>query len=422
MRLTDTLLISFTHLKERKLRTSLTILGITIGIAAIIALVSQTAGISASITGTLEKLGPTTIMVSSANPRILRLTDVETFRIREIPGVAEVIPVTFDRVFIQVSGETQQVTLIGINAIGLNNLVGEVKLNEGIMYSDSIVPQAVIGINIAKNTGVTIGQPLVVQRGNNFISIQVVGILSSYGASAFLSVDDGIFIPLEATSSMFNKLAYDMVFVKAESVELIDGVLEYLQVIYGNDIRTISVAQLSQTVSSIISSLSLFLGGIAAISLSVAGVGIMNIMFVSVLERTREIGVLKAIGFKNRDVLLMFLSEVVIIGILGGILGVVSGSTLSYFVPSILSSMARGAMGGTQVRTTQIRAVGPSAAPGAMPGTMTTQSPSLSYTPIVSIDIVTISIFLAVTVSVVSGLLPAWRASRIDPIKALRYE
>jgi ABC-type antimicrobial peptide transport system permease subunit len=418
MRLADILFISFTHLKERKLRASLTILGIIIGIASIIALVSQTAGISASITGTLEKLGPTTIMVTSTNPRLLRLTDVEMFKIKEVPGVVEVIPITFDRVSIQVSGETQQITLIGINSINLNNLVGEVKLSEGIMYSDSIVPQAVIGSNIAKNIGVTIGQPLVAQRGNSFISVQVVGILSSYGASAFLSVDDSIFIPIDAASSMFNKLSYDMVFVKAESVESVNTVLEYLQAIYGNDIRTISVAQLSQTVSSIISSLSLFLGGIAAISLSVAGVGIMNIMFVSVLERTREIGVLKAIGFKNRDVLFIFLSEAVIIGILGGILGVVAGGALSYLVPYILSSMMSRSMGSAQVRTTQIRAVGSPPVMGAMP----MQTQSLSYTPIVSMDMVAISIFLAVAVSIVSGLLPAWRASRVDPIKALRYE
>jgi ABC-type antimicrobial peptide transport system permease subunit len=418
MRLADILFISFTHLKERKLRASLTILGIIIGIASIIALVSQTAGISASITGTLEKLGPTTIMVTSTNPRLLRLTDVEMFKIKEVPGVVEVIPITFDRVSIQVSGETQQITLIGINSINLNNLVGEVKLSEGIMYSDSIVPQAVIGSNIAKNIGIIIGQPLVAQRGNSFISVQVVGILSSYGASAFLSVDDSIFIPIDAASSMFNKLSYDMVFVKAESVESVNTVLEYLQAIYGNDIRTISVAQLSQTVSSIISSLSLFLGGIAAISLSVAGVGIMNIMFVSVLERTREIGVLKAIGFKNRDVLFIFLSEAVIIGILGGILGVVAGGALSYLVPYILSSMMSRSMGSAQVRTTQIRAVGSPPVMGAMP----MQTQSLSYTPIVSMDMVAISIFLAVAVSIVSGLLPAWRASRVDPIKALRYE
>jgi ABC-type antimicrobial peptide transport system permease subunit len=216
---------------------------------------------------------------------------------------------------------------------------------------------------------------------------------------------------------MFNKLSYDMVFVKAESVESVDAVLEYLQAIYGNDVRTISVAQLSQTVSSIISSLSLFLGGIAAISLSVAGIGIMNIMFVSVLERTREIGVLKAIGFKNRDVLFIFLSEAVIIGILGGILGVAAGSALSYLVPYILSGMMRGPMSSAQVRTTQTRAVGSPPAMGAMP--MQTQ---LSYTPIVNMDMVAISIFLAVAVSIVSGLLPAWRASRVDPIKALRYE
>ncbi len=420
MRLTDTLFISFTHLRERKLRTSLTILGIIIGIASIIALVSQTAGISASITGTLEKLGPTTVMISSTNPRILRLTDIEVFKIREIPGVDDVIPITFDRVFIQVSGETQQVTLIGINSIDLNRLIGGVELNEGIMYPDSIVPQAIIGSNIAKNTEVTIGQPLVVQRGNQFVLIQVVGILSSYGASAFLSIDDGIFIPLEATLSMFNKLTYDMIFVRAESVESIDGVLECLQAMYGNDVRTISVAQLSQIVSSVASSLSLFLGGIAAISLSVAGVGIMNIMFVSVLERTREIGVLKAIGFKNRDILFIFLSEAIIIGILGGILGVVAGSTLSHLVPYILSNMMRGpSMGSTQIRSsTQIRAVG---SPAFM-GSTTIQPSSLAYTPIVSMDMVAISIFLAITVSIVSGLFPAWRASRVDPIKALRYE
>lgn len=195
MRLVDIFSIGLVHLKERKLRTSLTVLGIVIGVAAIIALVSQAAGIQASILGVMEKLGPTTVMVTSATPHF-KLTDVEILKIREVPNVAEAIPITFDKVVICVSGQEQQVMVLGVDLIDLNLLIGGVELSEGILYSKSMAPQAVVGHNIAypsTGTDVSVGHPLVIEKGKRRATVQIVGVSSEYGVSAFLSVDDGVF-------------------------------------------------------------------------------------------------------------------------------------------------------------------------------------------------------------------------------------
>jgi ABC-type antimicrobial peptide transport system permease subunit len=190
--------------------------------------------------------------------------------------------------------------------------------------------------------------------------------------------------------------------VKALSVDSVQIVTTSLTSIYGNSLQVQSIQQISQTVSQIIGQFSILLGTVAAISLSVASLGIMNIMLVSVYERMREIGILKSVGFKDRDILSMFLSEAVMIGFLGGFIGLLAGYGLSNLLPVLVTSLFRPGGSGGQIGFVQLQ--------------------SFSYNPVISPEIVTLALAVAIVVSIVAGMYPAWRASKMEPIKALKSE
>jgi putative ABC transport system permease protein len=161
--------------------------------------------------------------------------------------------------------------------------------------------------------------------------LQIIGALDVYGATSAVSVDDTVFMPLKGAMSILGTTSYTQLIVKATDVDSVDSVVDTIRASYGRQLSIITVKQITQIVSTITDQLTLLLGAIAAISLLVAGLGIMNIMFVSVIERTREIGVLKALGFKGKNVMRIFLSEAAIMGVIGGVLGVAAGTAMSYF-------------------------------------------------------------------------------------------
>jgi len=416
MRAEDILWLGFKSLKTRKVRGALTILSVVIGVASIIGLVSQTAGIQASVLSTLQSLGPTTLLVTPARTTILTQADVA--RIMSIPGVEGVVPVVSAQLRLTKASETVQVNIIGVDSVGLRTLLGEVKLLDGEIYPPSNTPLAVVGNSVAFSSTqgvqeVYVGQPLVLEQPigttSRRITLQVAGLLDKYGSSAFLSVDNSIFIPIDYAMKIFNRRSYSYLIVKASNVESVNTVSEYLTTIYGSNISIISVQQITQAVSTIMGFFSILLGSVAAISLSVAGLGIMNIMLVSVYERTKEIGLLKAIGFKDRNILIIFLSEAMLVGFIGGVLGIVAGAGASQLVPTLIGTYFGSSNSGLRV--------------GVQGGAgMQSAMASFSYTPIITLDVVGVALMTAVSVSVLSGLYPAWRASKMEPIKALRYE
>jgi putative ABC transport system permease protein len=416
MRAEDILWLGFKSLKTRKVRGALTILSVVIGVASIIGLVSQTAGIQASVLSTLQSLGPTTLLVTPARTTILTQADVA--RIMSIPGVEGVVPVVSAQLRLTKASETVQVNIIGVDSVGLRTLLGEVRLLDGEIYPSSNTPLAVVGNSVAFSSTqgvqeVYVGQPLVLEQPigttSRRITLQVAGLLDKYGSSAFLSVDNSIFIPIDYAMKIFNRRSYSYLIVKASNVESVNTVSEYLTTIYGSNISIISVQQITQAVSTIMGFFSILLGSVAAISLSVAGLGIMNIMLVSVYERTKEIGLLKAIGFKDRNILIIFLSEAMLVGFIGGVLGIVAGAGASQLVPTLIGTYFGSSNSGLRV--------------GVQGGAgMQSAMASFSYTPIITLDVVGVALMTAVSVSVLSGLYPAWRASKMEPIKALRYE
>ena len=411
MRLQDTFNIAFKGLKERRVRAALSILSVVVGVAAILALVSQTQGIQDSIVASLQTLGPTSILLT---PRTSQLTQADVAKIISVGGVQEVIPMVTDRLSLTQGGQVSQVSVIGVSSQDIRTLIGEIRLVEGTIYPPTTAPLAVVGHNVAFPTAqggqqmAQVGQPLILEQRvgqvTRRIMVDVIGILDKYGSSPFLSTDDSIFLPLDAAMRQSNRKAFNLMLVKAVDVDRVQVVSTSLTNIYGSSLQVQSIQQISQTVSQIVGQFSILLGTVAAISLSVASLGITNIMLVSVYERMREIGILKSVGFKDRDILSMFLSEAVIIGLLGGLLGLGAGWALSSILPTLVTSLFRPNQGGSSGQMGFV------------------QLQSFAYTPVITPDIVAAALTVALVVSVVAGMYPAWRASKMEPIRALRSE
>ena len=443
MNLKNLFMLGLKGMEERKFRAALTILSVVIGVAAIVALISMTAGISQSISQSLNKIGPTTLFISPSQSTILTGADVA--EIESFPNVSSVVPMIRFSANITVSGKSDTVTVLGVDSASLESVIGSVSLYEGTTYNETGGPTAVVGHNIAfPNTGQTepslqVAQPIYLsipgRSGTKSATLVPVGILDPYGTSFFVSPDSSIFIPLQEAESLLGRYSYNMLVVKATNTSTVASLDYLLGNVYNGRADVLSVEQLTSTVASITGSLGLLLGGIAGISLLVAGISILSIMMVSVTERTHEIGILKSIGFRRKDVMFLFLSEAVIIGFVGGILGSALGSAGSYALLALLSSGSHtptagttGASGAQSFGGGGVQRGGAGngvyASRGSAGGSSFGAAPSggFSFKPSVSPTVIGIAILLAVVVSTLSSLYPAWKASKIDPIRALRSE
>jgi putative ABC transport system permease protein len=210
--------------------------------------------------------------------------------------------------------------------------------------------------------------------------------------------DSGVYIPLSQAQTLFGTDECDMIIVKLKSSDkaVIDSVSTTIKNAFSGEASVTSSTAVLNILSSVFSTIELFLAGIAAISLLVAGIGIMNIMIVSLMERTREIGILKALGMKGRTVLLVFLCESVIIGLMGAVIGIASGWGLANLVAIFLG-------GGGPVRD--------NSGFGGM-----------TITPVLTPTVLIGALVFGMGVSVIFALYPAWRASKLKPAEALRYE
>lgn len=438
----DTLWLGLKGMSARRLRTALTVLSVMIGVAAIVALLSITTGVSNSISQSLSRIGPTTLFVTPAQGTIF--TDADVAEIESFPNVSSVVPILRFSATGSISGTSESVSVIGIDNSSLNGTIGGINLYSGSMFNDSSGPTALVGYDVAfPNTGqtvpsVTLNEPMYLsttQSGGSpqEITVLPVGILNSYGTALFISPDSSIFVPLKEAESMLNKYSYNVLIVKATNTSTVAALDTLLTNVYGSRASVLSVQQLTSTVSSIIGSISLLLAGIASISLIVAGISILSIMMVSVSERVHEIGILKSIGFRQRDVMLLFLSEALIIGIIGGALGSAVGASASYVIPSVFSSAGGSPQTGSAVSGGQAQTASAPVGGGRggffVSGESSPAARSFSgsgglpsYTPEISPTVIGLAILLAILVSIIASLYPAWKASRIDPIKALRAE
>ncbi len=384
-------------IQERKLRSVLTATGIVIGIAAIISLVSIGEGTNAYIQEQFEKLGGNKIIVSSFSfsrrgPLMggERLTEKDVNIVKSVRGVDEAIPVLFKTLSVTYKDMTTTAYVIGVNSKEAEQLFKGSQmdietgrwLRPGDKYSvaiGSIVANKLFGKELSIRDKITI-------RDKSF---QVVGIMKEIGSS---QDDSQIYMPLETMREITNEPdEITMIYVQAADTGVVEDVAERIQQKldnkYGEDTFSVmSTATLASQISTITGTLSLILAGIAGIALIVAGIGIANTMYMSILERTKEIGIMKAIGATSEDVLKIFLTEAAIIGLIGGLGGVLLGAAISKVLGIILTQY------GMVFKT--------------------------AITP----DLALMGLLFSVVAGVVSGFMPARKAANLNPIDALRYE
>ena len=396
MNILDVARMSVEGLGERKFRFSLNLVGILIGCAAVTGLISMTAGMRNNINDDLAVFGATTIQVyptanTGSSSEIFTVLDWRDLNvISKIPGVEEASPLYGNRaVKYTVRGQTYINSMVGITDAYFRIHSTDAEVAEGRILSRTDTVACMVGADIAqpdkdKEPILRVGNRLKVRRTvggvDKELNLVVVGVAKKQGLFAS-NIDTLIIVPLRTYQQFFGISGwYDAIEVKVESTGRVAEVAQEIQASLEN-VGVFTADMAMAQVNQVLGTINAVLGGIAGISLLVAGVGIINTMTVSVLERTREIGTMKAIGAKSLDVLMLFLSEAVVTGVLGGALGAVAGFGLSHVIAGY---------------------VGISSAPSA--------------------DLGALIVGFAIVTCVVSGLYPAWRASNLNPVEALRRE
>ena len=438
MRTLDIFGYSFSAIKLRKLRAALTTLGVVIGIAAIVALLSITQGLQATITTQLNQgLSADTLIVTPGSSAFgegfgggggngfgggiggggtdnsgfslyANYTDEINALSSDIVGSAAIISRSG---YVEANNINRSVTIYGINFNEYSNIYSNTFIAQnGVIPIAPAENETVVGTRVNQpgqngtiyfNTGdrinLTWTNATVLPLVNETYTADVVGVLNEIGGFGIGGPSDtGVYIPIEKAESFFNTTQCGMIVVKLTNSDnaTITAVSKAITSHFSDQVSVISSTAVLSLLSTIFGTIQLFLGGIAAISLLVAGIGIMNIMIVSLIERTREIGILKALGMKSRTVLTIFLGESVIIGLIGAVIGIVSGWVLAIVTARVLGS--GGFIGGG--------------------------SAAFTITPLLTPDVIIGALGFGMGVSVIFALYPAWRASRLKPVEALRYE
>jgi putative ABC transport system permease protein len=401
--------VAVRSLGANKLRSGLTMLGMVIGVAAVIALVAAGAGTQAQVTARFESLGSNLLTISSgarffrgvsmeaASAQSLTNKDVEAIA-KLATSISAIAPQYSNNAQVVYGNKNTSTSILGVTPEYLT--VRDYRVDRGrFIESLDLTNQskvAVLGSTVAEDLfgqGIVdpIGKAIKINRQN----YQVVGILASKGLGGFQNLDDQVFIPLSTAQMKFGgagTTSLEAINVQVASADKIEFAKAELTAIMrarhdlatgqSNDFTIFDQAQMVESVAAVTQTFTVLLGSIAAISLVVGGIGIMNIMLVSVTERTREIGIRKAVGAKRRDILAQFLAEAVVLSFVGGVVGILVGYGAAQVVTPLL--------GGTSALVT--------------PG----------------------SVFMGLSVSVGMGLFfgtyPASRAASLHPIEALRYE
>lgn len=406
MNYTNLTKIATTALKRNKFRAILTMLGIIIGVGSVIAMLSIGESSKQSIREEMSDMGTNMIfvmpgqqrrggvMMGNSNTKSLTLKDIDALR-KEAKYITEVSP--------QVSTSGQAVngnnnwptTIYGVDATYLD--IRKYELEDGRVFTEKeikslakvcLVGQTVIE-NIFKDNVDPIGQTI--RFGG--IPLKVIGVLKEKGENGMgMDQDDLIIAPYTSVQRRMLAITHiQSIYASAISEEMSDSAIEELETILrrqhklkegdDDDFEVRSQAEMVEMVSSVTDMLTLLLGAVAGISLLVGGIGIMNIMFVSVTERTKEIGLRMSVGGRGFDILLQFLIEAVLLSILGGIIGIIFGTALSYLASFFLE----------------------------MPFVVDTQAVGLSF-------------LVCSIIGIFFGWYPARKAASLDPIDAIRHE
>lgn len=400
---------AFSALMLHKLRSALTMLGVVIGVAAVIALVAVGAGAQAQVVSQFQSLGSNLLTVTARtnfgfqrgglrqSTRQLTLADVEAIR-GLAANIKLIAPEFGSNATVTFGGKTTSTNITGVTAE--YSAVRNWSVSRGRFISvednDNLATVVVLGQTTVKNLfGSTQANPVGEIIRINRQNYEVVGVLKPKGQSGPQNQDDVIFMPLRTAQLKFGgagttrvrsinlqvRSADEMDIAQAQVTAILRA-LHDLQPGVQNDFIIQNQADLLESVAQTSGTFTTLLGSIAAISLLVGGIGIMNIMLVSVTERTREVGLRKAVGAKNRDILIQFLVEAMTLSVLGGLIGVATGIAAAQLITPLL--------GGTRALVTP-------------------QS-------------VALALGVSLGIGIFFGLYPANRAAGLNPIDALRYE
>jgi len=421
MRTSDIFKLAFKALRDRKLRSFLTILGIMIGSAIILALIASSSGLSAGVQSQVSKIGANTLTVSSArqffgggssSAQSYQLSQQDVNTIKSFQGVSDVVPYYSQRATISYGSNSIEGELIGVDGSALFTMYKGLSLNSGSLPNSYDPSAAAVGYSIAFPTGssdqLTLNQMISITLGGSTsgsLTFLVKGIFSEYGRVLFSDIDATVFISLQSAQILLKTQYFSGLYVMTGTAGDVTTVQQEIENYYGTQVRVMNAGSMVSSVESITSQMTVFLGSIGAVSLFVAAVGITNTMFVSVMERTREIGILKALGYRPKQIMGMFLSEAILSGVVGGVGGTILGYVLSFILGGSLSMFGGFGMGG-----------GP-------PGQASSASASsTTFTPVFTPELIAFSLLFPIGIAVLAGLYPAWRASRMNAVVALKYE
>ncbi len=395
-------------LYSNKMRSALTILGIVIGVGAVIAMLAIGTGAENSITGEIEGIGTNLVFIFRGgsdevrNPKPLTLGDADAISDPfAAPSVVGVAPFLQGSGEVNFAGETKTTTIIGVTPD--YGPVRNTALSEGEFISDvHMLGQAavvILGTDVAEalfgRTEGLVGESIRIE-GQPF---RVIGVLESKGGSAMGSQDDQILIPLTTAQTRILRRStrdrVDVILIQAINADSVEQASEEAAQILRarhrtplglDDFTLFSQQDFIATAQTITGVLTIFLGGVAGISLLVGGIGIMNIMLVSVIERTREIGLRKAMGARKNDIMIQFLVESSLLSMVGGILGIMLG----WGIASLVGLIAANA--------------------------------DANIVPVIGMDAVLLATLFSTAVGLFFGIYPANRAANLEPVEALRYE
>jgi len=389
MNFTQAVRLALAAIKANKMRSFLTMLGVIIGVSTVIILVSVGQGSAQQVTGQIESLGSNLIAVNiRGRGAVSGLSYQEALKLGARPGVSGVAPVVSGNVTVKYGTKKVDTSLEGTNeqyaqVRNQKTGAGRFLLPVDIDYRQKVV---LLGSEVSREL-FGFGNPLGQDIKINGVKFKVIGLLEEKGSSAGGSSDDKVVIPITTAMRLLANPQINSISLQAKSKEDVNLVVSQVESALlkkfkdEENYRVFNQAEMLSTVNQVTGTLTLMLGSIAGVSLLVGGIGIMNIMLVSVTERTREIGIRKAIGAKRRDILRQFLVEAVVISSLGGLLGIALG---------ILGAKGIGQLMGINT--------------------------------VMSLQIMLLAFSFSVLVGVFFGLFPANKASRLKPIDALRFE